>query len=76
MTATAHVHMCAYIYMCIYVSNYMFTYTGCSKNIDIILQADVKQIPVQIFSYLDSMFLNRLKFDVFIFTDIEMPFIG
>ena len=27
-------------------------------------------------SHFDSMFLNRIKFDVFFFTDIEMPFIG
>ena len=35
-----------------------------------------KQIPVQISSHIDSMFLagQNLKFDVFIFTDIEMLF--
>ena len=35
-----------------------------------------KRIPVQIASHFDSMFLNRLKFDVFILADTEMPFTG
>ena len=33
-----------------------------------------KRIPVQISSLFDSMFLGRSKCDIFIFTDIELPF--
>ena len=33
-----------------------------------------KRKSIQISSHFDSMFLSRSKFDVFIFTDIEMPF--
>ena len=35
-----------------------------------------KRIPVQVSSHFVSMFLNRSKFDVFIFTHMEMPFTG
>ena len=55
---------------------YIYIYTGCVKKMISSHKLISKQIRVQIYPYLDSMFLNRSKFDIFIVTNTEMPFTG
>ena len=60
--------LCIYMCLCIY-TGYFFKLISFHKLISM-------QIPVHISSHFDSMFLSQSKFDVSIFTDIEMPFTG